>query len=51
MAVSAFYRFVTLDDPRTLKAALLGHLQARGLKGTIMLAPEVGGAGTDPAKL
>ena len=36
----ATYRFVAIDDPAALKAALLPRAQAVGLKGTILLAPE-----------
>ena len=36
----ASYRFVAIDDPAALKAALLPRAQALGLKGTILLAPE-----------
>ena len=36
----ATYRFVSIDDPAALKAALLPPAQALGLKGTILLAPE-----------
>ena len=36
----ATYRFVAISDPVALKAALLPRLQALGLKGTILLAPE-----------
>ena len=36
----ATYRFVAIDDPAALKAALLPRAQALGLKGTILLAPE-----------
>ena len=36
----ATYRFVAIDNPAALKAALLPCAQALGLKGTILLAPE-----------
>ena len=36
----ATYRFVAINDPAALKAALLPRAQAIGLKGTILLAPE-----------
>ena len=36
----ATYRFVAIDNPGALKAALLPRAQALGLKGTILLAPE-----------
>ncbi len=36
----ATYRFVAIDYPAALKAALLPRAQALGLKGTILLAPE-----------
>ena len=36
----ATYRFVAIDNPAALKAALLPRAQALGLKGTILLAPE-----------
>ncbi len=36
----ATYRFVAIDDPAGLKAALLPRAQALGLRGTILLAPE-----------
>jgi UPF0176 protein len=36
----AAYRFVAIDDPIALKAALLPRADALGLKGTILLAPE-----------
>lgn len=34
------YKFVTLEDRETLRAALLAECQLRGLKGTVLLAPE-----------
>lgn len=36
----ATYRFVAIDDPAALKAALELHAHALGLMGTILLAPE-----------
>lgn len=36
----ATYRFVAINDPAALKAALLPRAQALGLKGTVLLAPE-----------
>jgi UPF0176 protein len=38
--VSAFYKFVRVDDPAALKARLLADLSVRGIRGTILLAPE-----------
>jgi len=37
---AAFYKFVELPDFAALKAPLLVHCQAHGVKGTILLAPE-----------
>ncbi len=34
------YRFVVINDPDAVKARLLPHAQALGLKGTMLLAPE-----------
>jgi UPF0176 protein len=34
------YRFVPIDDPETLRSRLLAQAGARGLLGTILLAPE-----------
>ncbi len=36
----AAYKFVALDDLPALRAAMLGTLQARGIKGTVLLAGE-----------
>jgi UPF0176 protein len=38
--VSAFYKFVALDDTPALRTALLDFCQERGIKGTILLATE-----------
>jgi len=40
IAVSAFYKFVTLSDPSSLRALLLEAAKARGIRGTILLAAE-----------
>ena len=40
IAVAAFYKFVTIDDPRALREHLLAVLRAHGVKGTILLAHE-----------
>lgn len=40
IAVSAFYKFVTLSDPSSLRAQLLEAAKARGIRGTILLAAE-----------
>ncbi len=40
IAVSAFYKFVSLPDVACLRASLLGEAKARGIRGTILLAPE-----------
>jgi UPF0176 protein len=34
------YRFVVINDPEVVKARLLPHARALGLKGTMLLAPE-----------
>ncbi|MBU6449341.1 MAG: rhodanese-related sulfurtransferase [Rhodospirillales bacterium] len=52
ICVAALYKFVTVDDCAAVKARLLQLCQARGVKGTIILAPEgMNGtiAGTDAA--
>ncbi|MGL5004240.1 MAG: sulfurtransferase, partial [Casimicrobium sp.] len=36
----ATYRFVSIDDPEAVRARLLPHANALGLKGTILLAHE-----------
>ena len=38
--VSAFYKFVRVDDPQSLRARLLPVLHAHGIKGTILVANE-----------
>ncbi len=38
--VSAFYKFVRIDDPDALREILFAALQARAMKGTILLAGE-----------
>ena len=40
IAVSAFYKFVLVDDPQTLRASLFAALHARAMKGTILVASE-----------
>jgi len=35
---AAFYKFVDLPDFAALQAPLLAHCEARGVKGTILLA-------------
>jgi UPF0176 protein len=40
IAVSAFYKFVSLPDFASLRAPLLAEAKARGIRGTILLAPE-----------
>ena len=40
IAVSAFYKFVAIDEPKVLRERLLAVLQSHGIKGTILLAPE-----------
>ena len=40
IAVSAFYKFVLLDDPRGLRQMLFDMLRTHGMKGTLLLAPE-----------
>lgn len=40
IAVSAFYKFVALADPASLRAPLLDAALRNGIKGTILLAPE-----------
>ena len=40
VAVSAFYKFVAVADPRALRDALYAAMSSRGLKGTILVAPE-----------
>ena len=40
IAVAAFYKFVRIDDAGTLRARLFAALDARAMKGTILLAGE-----------
>jgi UPF0176 protein len=40
MTVAALYRFARFDDPAALKAPLLAHCEACGIKGTLLLARE-----------
>lgn len=40
IVVSATYKFVRVEDPRELRAHLLDALRTRGMKGTILVAPE-----------
>ena len=40
VTVSAFYKFVRIDDPLALRMRLLAQLSARGVKGTILIAHE-----------
>lgn len=40
IAVASFYKFVAIDEPHVLRAELLGWLDARAMKGTILVAPE-----------
>jgi UPF0176 protein len=40
VAVAAFYKFVAIDDPQTLRGHLRGAMEERGIKGTILLATE-----------
>ncbi len=40
VTVTAFYKFVAIDDPLALRGELLGHARALGLRGTILVAPE-----------
>jgi UPF0176 protein len=40
IAVSAFYKFVRIDDAEVLRAQLEAELRARDMKGTILIAPE-----------
>ena len=40
ITVSAFYKFVRIDDPPALRTELHAGLAARGMKGTILVAPE-----------
>lgn len=48
--VLAFYKFVRLDDPESLQAALYDDLRALGVRGTVLLATEgVNGTIAGPA--
>jgi len=38
--VAALYKFVRLDDQAALRAPLMQYCEARGVKGTLLLAPE-----------
>ena len=40
ITVSAFYKFVRIDDPQLLRTRLLDEMRALGLRGTILLAHE-----------
>jgi UPF0176 protein len=40
VAVSAFYKFVRIDDAPALRDRLFAELSARAMKGTILVAPE-----------
>ncbi len=40
LAVSAFYKFVSLADAAGLRAPIKAALEERGIKGTVLLAPE-----------
>ena len=40
ITISSFYKFVTIEDPLSLRETLLGALAAHGLRGTILLATE-----------
>lgn len=40
LTVSAFYKFVRVDDPSALRERLFAQLEARGIKGTILVADE-----------
>ncbi len=40
IAVAAFYKFVTIDDPQGLRDRLLVELRLRGGRGTLLIAPE-----------
>jgi UPF0176 protein len=40
ITVSAFYKFVPIDDPQALRETLFAALEARAMKGTILLAGE-----------
>lgn len=40
ITISAFYKFVAIDDPPALRDTLLAGLQRRDMRGTILVAPE-----------
>lgn len=40
VTVTTFYKFVTIADPAALRAEIRANAAARGIKGTILLAPE-----------
>lgn len=40
VTVTAFYKFVTIDDPQALRATLLARCAGTAIKGTILVAPE-----------
>ncbi len=40
VTVAAFYRYVTVEDPSTLRSALLDWCRAHAICGTILVAPE-----------
>ena len=40
VVVLAMYRFVTLDNPETLRQPLLNLMQSHGIRGTVLLATE-----------
>ena len=39
--VAAFYHFTSLEDPTSLRGPLLATLSSHGVRGTVLLAPEV----------
>ena len=40
ITISAFYKFVSIEDPQALRATLFAALRVRDMKGTILVAPE-----------
>ena len=40
ITIAAFYKFVRVDDPASLRSRLLADMSARDMKGTILVAPE-----------
>ena len=38
--ISAFYKFVTIEDPWALREALLGLMRSEAMRGTVLVAPE-----------